>query len=297
MQSDSFTFGCQKTQQKKKINPRAPLIYLKLRSKSCDKEQALRFASKIKCRSDSTKIKQGPVYSQILKIEKNKQKTIPLVRGWRPGNLKLDLGKKFQCRKPKVTVHEEIKLLNRAMHNMNNKKLKKYLESLEVIKTFFKSQAQRKLKGLGNKDRLKEIRKIRKMVNFQGESNSVFSYPNSESLELNELALKKRKVSAKSQQPKPTAQNLNVNPEKNFQRKSEFFKKLGNDEKEKKNLDSPTKKRIKIYEVIKKKVEKAKNKKRFLNWQSRLYTNVAKHSQYLTDVNLMLILGVERDDS
>lgn len=54
--------------------------------------------------------------------------------------------------------------------------------------------------------------------------------------------------------------------------------------------EEPAKRKLSIYEVFLIQMKKAKQKNRFLNWQNKVYKNVAKHSDYLSNVKITLII-------
>lgn len=282
----SLTKTCKKLLPKKNPSPQSALLYLKLRSKSVSKKQSLRFAVKQRCRSDVTQKYQGPANNKILKLKSQRKKDFFTNKGWKMGNLELDLGPKYQLDSPRNDHNEEeIRKLNRIMHRTNNKKLRKYLEYMEVIRGFFSSQGQRRLQGLNNKDRMKEIRKIREDLNTGNISQSYesFAYSPSDSVRLSPIApRRKRKLSLMG----PVIKRKSTKEKTNMKlRNSDFLRNVEEDE-ETQELNYHTEKRkTKFFDLIRKKVEKARNRKRYLSWQNKLYSNVAKHSKYLSDVS------------
>ena len=157
--------ACNKLLEGKRDNENSSMIYIKLRTEGCPKTDALHYASRVRCRSDTTKKMDGPTNYRLLKVKpQRQQETIFLNKGWKQGNLSLDLGKGYEIIEQKKEESQELVRLNKLMLKMNKTKLKKSLGYMTEMNNYFTEQARRRLKGLKPEDLVGEVKEMRRDI-------------------------------------------------------------------------------------------------------------------------------------
>jgi len=142
------------------INPDGALIYLKLRAEECPKTDALRFARRLRCRSDTTKLTDGPIsFDCCFPVKPTEHKKIVNYdRGWVKGNLSYQLGVEYE----KVIEEQEaemsnLKRLETHLEKMVARKQKKFKKNIANFKEFFEKETAKRLEGLQGVELYEEV--------------------------------------------------------------------------------------------------------------------------------------------
>lgn len=150
---------CQKVLDLKSVNHEGALLYLRLRDAECQKDGSMRFAARVRCKSDTSVVSDGPAASRFkLKVKPECLQHRERVRGWVQGNLSYDLGKRHN----KVVVPEEnefsnLRRLEVHLEKMKDKKEKRYVKNVENLQEFFSSELKSELKASTGQKLMDEV--------------------------------------------------------------------------------------------------------------------------------------------
>ena len=150
---------CQKVVDLKTVNHEGALLYLRLRDASCPKDASMRFAARIRCKSDTSIQSEGPTGSRFkLRVKPECLEHRERVRGWVQGNLSYDLGREHN----KVVIQEEnefsnLKRLETHLEKMKEKKSKRYAKNIENLQEFFSLELKSNLKGSSGEKLYEEV--------------------------------------------------------------------------------------------------------------------------------------------
>lgn len=95
------------------------MTYLRLRDNGCTKEEAMHFSSKQRCRTDSTKVYDGPPGHRVMKRSSN-FKEGPNWHGWQFHQARFDSDLKFKQFKP-LEDNEDYEMLTKGYQNFQKR--------------------------------------------------------------------------------------------------------------------------------------------------------------------------------
>ena len=156
MSKPEITSNCHKLIGIKDITHDAPLTYLKLREIGCRRGKSMRFASRNRCRTDTTQKKFGPKGFQVFEKHKRQKNDGQLLihKGWFIGKPKLDLGADYQLQwqeDPSDALNST--KMNKSIHKEINQKQENYKKYVMKINEYFKDITEPRFSHLGKKPR------------------------------------------------------------------------------------------------------------------------------------------------